>query len=122
MSLVVFLWLCYPLLPLMDSPSPPLCLSPFPSLSSCPCSAGYYSTTVSPDLKVIAVETNFCYKENWWLLMNSTDPAHELNWLITELLESEKSGQKVHIIGHIPPATADCLPSWSYNYFMIANR
>lgn len=87
-----------------------------------PCSAGYYTSNVRPDLKVIALETNFCYKQNWWLLINATDPAHELDWLIHELSESEKNGQKVHIIGHIPPCSTDCLEAWSYNYFKIINR
>ena len=96
--------------------------SPFPFSPSFPCSAGYYATDVSPDLKVISVETNFCYRDNWWLLINSTDPGHELNWLAQELLASEQKGQKVHIIGHIPPYSFDCLPSWSYNYYKIANR
>ena len=116
-SMFFLVVLCSPSLILPLRPSLSLSLSLFLA-----CSAGYYSTNVTPDLKVIAVETNYCYMDNWWLLLNSTDPGHELNWLIKELLQSEKIGQKVHIIGHIPPYSTDCLPSWSYNYFKIASR
>lgn len=34
-----------------------------------------------------------------WLLLNSTDPATELQWLIYELQSAEFNGEKVHIIG-----------------------
>lgn len=57
-----------------------------------------------------------------WLLMNSTDPATELQWLIYELQSAELSGEKVHIIGHIPPGHSDCLKVWSRNYYAIINR
>lgn len=54
--------------------------------------------------------------------MNSTDPATELQWLIYELQTAEFSGEKVHIIGHIPPGHSDCLKVWSRNYYAIVNR
>lgn len=54
--------------------------------------------------------------------MNSTDPATELQWLIYELQTAEFSGEKVHIIGHIPPGHSDCLKVWSRNYYAIINR
>lgn len=57
-----------------------------------------------------------------WLLVNSTDPADELKWLIFELQSSEFAGEKVHIIGHIPPGHADCMATWSRNYYQIVSR
>lgn len=54
--------------------------------------------------------------------MNSTDPATELQWLIYELQSAEFSGEKVHIIGHIPPGHSDCLKVWSRNYYAVVNR
>lgn len=36
-----------------------------------------------------------------WLVVNSTDPAKQLQWLIHELQEAEDKGEKVHIIGEI---------------------
>ena len=57
-----------------------------------------------------------------WLLLNSTDPAQELQWLIYELQSAELKGEKVHILGHIPPGHSDCLKVWSHNYYRIVNR
>lgn len=54
--------------------------------------------------------------------MNSTDPAKELQWLIYELQQAEDKGEKVHIIGHIPPGAADCMRVWSRNYYQIVER
>lgn len=57
-----------------------------------------------------------------WLLLNSTDPAQELQWLVYELQSAELKGEKVHILGHIPPGHSDCLKVWSHNYYRIVNR
>lgn len=65
---------------------------------------------------------NYCNNKNWWLLLNSTDPATELQWFIYELQSAEFSNEKVHIIGHIPPGHPDCLKVWSRNYYKIISR
>lgn len=65
---------------------------------------------------------NYCNNKNWWLLINSTDPVSELQWLVYELQGAEMNGEKVHIIGHIPPGHSDCLKVWSRNYYHIINR
>ncbi|XP_029821611.1 sphingomyelin phosphodiesterase, partial [Manacus vitellinus] len=63
---------------------------------------------------------NFCSQANFWLLINATDPAGQLQWLMGVLADAERDGEKVHIIGHIPPA--HCLHSWSWNYYRIISR
>ncbi|KAI1300253.1 Sphingomyelin phosphodiesterase [Halotydeus destructor] len=82
----------------------------------------YYATKIRPGLKIISLNMNYCNNQNWWLLLNSTDPADELTWLINELQVSELLAEKVHIIGHIPPGSNDCLQVWSRNYHRIVNR
>ncbi|KAF9816216.1 hypothetical protein SFRURICE_003767 [Spodoptera frugiperda] len=82
----------------------------------------FYSVLVRPGFRIISLNMNYCNNKNWWLLMNSTDPATELQWLIYELQSAEFSGEKVHIIGHIPPGHSDCLKVWSRNYYAIVNR
>lgn len=57
-----------------------------------------------------------------WLLLNSTDPATELQWFIYELQSAEFSNEKVHVIGHIPPGHSDCLKVWSRNFYKIISR
>lgn len=81
---------------------------------------GFYTMKIQPGLRVVSLNMNFCSRENFWLLVNSTDPANQLQWLVHILQASEDKGEKVHIIGHIPPGL--CLSSWSWNYYHIVNR
>ncbi|KAK8388912.1 hypothetical protein O3P69_020698 [Scylla paramamosain] len=82
----------------------------------------FYSVLVRPGFRIISLNMNYCNNKNWWLLLNSTDPAQELQWLIYELQNAEDKGEKVHILGHIPPGHSDCLKVWSHNYYTIVNR
>ncbi|KAM4847877.1 sphingomyelin phosphodiesterase [Urocitellus parryii] len=81
---------------------------------------GFYALSPRPGLRLISLNMNFCSRENFWLLINSTDPAGQLQWLVGELQAAENRGDKVHIIGHIPPG--HCLKSWSWNYYRIVAR
>lgn len=82
----------------------------------------FYSVLVRPGFRILSVNMNYCNNKNWWLLLNSTDPVSELQWLVYELQGAEMNGEKVHIIGHIPPGHSDCLKVWSRNYYHIINR
>lgn len=55
-----------------------------------------------------------------WLLINSTDPAGQLEWLTEQLLQAERDGDKVHIIGHIYPA--GYMKEFGWNYHKIITR
>ncbi|XP_071959555.1 sphingomyelin phosphodiesterase-like [Antedon mediterranea] len=83
---------------------------------------GYYATEFFPDLLIVSLNMNMCNNQNWWLLINETDPAGELQWLISTLQKAEDKNQKVHILGHIAPGSGDCLKWWSWNYYQIVNR
>ena len=50
------------------------------------------------------------------------DPADELQWLIYELQSAELKHEKVHIIGHVPPGSPDCVKTWSHVYYRIVGR
>ncbi|XP_058792039.1 sphingomyelin phosphodiesterase-like [Phymastichus coffea] len=82
----------------------------------------YYSVLQRPGLRLISVNSNYCSKNNFWLLKNSTDPAGQLAWLIEQLDDAETKGEKVHIISHMPPGQPDCIKVWSRNYYDIINR
>ncbi|KAL3856819.1 hypothetical protein ACJMK2_011534 [Sinanodonta woodiana] len=83
---------------------------------------GFYSVRPFPGLKIISLNMNFCNNGNWWLLINTTDPAGQLEWFIDELQESENIGEKVHVIGHIYPGSGSCIKAYSWNYYKIMNR
>lgn len=55
-------------------------------------------------------------------MVNSKDPADELSWLTEELQKAEYSGEKVHILGHIPPGHTDCLTTWTKVYANLVTR
>ncbi|XP_014677717.1 PREDICTED: sphingomyelin phosphodiesterase-like [Priapulus caudatus] len=82
----------------------------------------YYSIQLGKKLRLLSLNMNYCNDMNWWLMINMTDPNGELAWLINQLQDAENVGDKVHIIGHIPPGTNDCLKAWSNNYYKIINR
>lgn len=50
---------------------------------------------IQPGLRVVSLNMNFCSRENFWLMVNSTDPADQLQWLVTVLQASEDKGEKV---------------------------
>uniref|UniRef100_A0A3Q2YCR2 Sphingomyelin phosphodiesterase 1 n=1 Tax=Hippocampus comes TaxID=109280 RepID=A0A3Q2YCR2_HIPCM len=103
--------------PLSVTPPPPKKIKK----SACDCRyGGFYTTEIHPGLRLVSLNMNFCARENFWLMVNSTDPASQLQWLVHVLQASEDKGEKVHIIGHIPPSM--CLGSWSWNYYHIVNR
>lgn len=82
----------------------------------------YYSKNIAPGIRVISLNTNYCVNRNLWLLLNSTDPADQLRWLVFELQLAEFKGEKVHILGHVPPGHLDCVREWSRNFYEIIAR
>ena len=94
----------------------------FSFFPSHPTRGAYYSAKIRNNLRIISLNSNYCNDENWWLLINGTDPENELTWLINQLADAEQAGDKVHIIGHIPPGKNDCLQIWSENYYRIVSR
>ncbi|XP_077489009.1 sphingomyelin phosphodiesterase-like [Amblyomma americanum] len=85
-------------------------------------SGAFYAVRPFPGLKIISLNMNYCNTLNWWLLLDPRDPAEQLAFLVNELEDSESKGEKVHIIGHIPPGQGDCLHVWSANYNSIIRR
>ncbi len=56
---------------------------------------GFYTVEIQPGLRVVSLNMNFCARENFWLMVNSTDPANQLQWLVGILQASEDKGEKV---------------------------
>ncbi|CAI5455291.1 unnamed protein product [Caenorhabditis angaria] len=73
-------------------------------------------------LKLISLNTIYCSEYNFYLYINEVDPDATLEWLIEELVDSEKRGEVVHIISHIPPGDNYCLKGWSFNFYEIVKR
>ncbi|GFS10966.1 sphingomyelin phosphodiesterase [Elysia marginata] len=81
-----------------------------------------YSVSPYKGFRIISVNNNYCNKDNYWLLLNATDPCGTLQWLISELQNAEDNNEKVHLLLHLPPGEAGCLMVWSHNFYDIINR
>uniref|UniRef100_A0A8C8VJL6 Calcineurin-like phosphoesterase domain-containing protein n=1 Tax=Pelusios castaneus TaxID=367368 RepID=A0A8C8VJL6_9SAUR len=68
--------------------------------------SGFYTLQLRPGLRLVSLNMNFCSEANFWLLINATDPAGQLQWLVGVLQAAEEQEEKV----------------WSWNYYRIVNR
>jgi sphingomyelin phosphodiesterase len=64
---------------------------------------GYYAVPIVPGLKLISMTTFWWDNFNFYLWFNDDLGAPFIAWLAAELQQSEASGEKVVLIGHIPP-------------------
>ncbi|XP_054158127.1 sphingomyelin phosphodiesterase-like [Oppia nitens] len=83
---------------------------------------GYYTVKPRSGFRIVCINTNYCARLNPWSLFNPVDPANQLKWLSSELFKAETDGDKVHIIGHIPPDNRECTQAWLYNFLRIIDR
>lgn len=44
----------------------------------------FYSTVVLPGLRLISLNMNYCSRENFWLMINATDPLDQLQWVFLD--------------------------------------
>lgn len=51
-----------------------------------------------------------------WLLFGADEMIAQLQWLRDTLVAAERSGEKVHILGHVPPNTSSCIRAWNREY------
>lgn len=83
---------------------------------------GYYTTQLRPGLRLIALNNNPCILYNWWIFYG-IEPIHEqFQWLHDRLLDAEQSGDKVHILVHIPSNLDEVHAACSREYRRIIDR
>uniref|UniRef100_A0A8R1E370 Sphingomyelin phosphodiesterase n=1 Tax=Caenorhabditis japonica TaxID=281687 RepID=A0A8R1E370_CAEJA len=83
---------------------------------------GSYATQVMDGLKLISLNTGFCEVTNFFLYLNQSDPDSSMSWFVKELYESEKIGEQVYVLAHIPPGDSECLEGWAFNYYRVIQR
>nr|XP_053648270.1 sphingomyelin phosphodiesterase-like [Cherax quadricarinatus] len=84
--------------------------------------AAYYSVLLKEDLRIISFNSMYGYSSNLWLVEDSQDPADELTWLEDHLHQAEAAGERVHLLGHIPPGIVDSERVWSREFNRIVVR
>ena len=82
---------------------------------------GYYTMSISPTFRIVAINSNFCVGYNFWMNHNWIDPYGQLDWLVSVLSLAEDQQQQVHILSHVPP-NAECLGAWGREYGKILDR
>ncbi|KAK3837051.1 MAG: Metallo-dependent phosphatase-like protein [Linnemannia elongata] len=85
---------------------------------------GSYTLNPAPGLRIVSLNTNFCYIANFYLYGHTSEynPHGEVQWLIQQLQAAEDIGERVWIIGHIPPSQVDCINNWSSLYRQVVAR
>lgn len=84
-----------------------------------------FSTITDRGLKVISLNSNCYYQKNLYAYIdieNEPDLFGQWEFLINELVESEKIGQRVWILAHIPAGDTDVLPIQSNIFAKIVER
>lgn len=81
---------------------------------------GYYVAIPEPGLRLLAINTNFGYNENFWIGYSPVDPGGQLQWMADELAEAERRNEKVIIIGHEEPGST--WKAWSARFNHIVSR
>lgn len=84
-----------------------------------------FSTTTNRGLKVISLNSNCYYQKNLYSYINmeaEPDMFGQWEFLINELVESEKNGQRVWLLAHIPAGDTDALPIQSNIFAKIVER
>lgn len=56
---------------------------------------------IGPGLRLVSLNMNYCASENFWLLINFTDPAGQLKWLVGILQEAEDNHEKVRSVSNL---------------------
>ncbi|EGC32843.1 hypothetical protein DICPUDRAFT_37701 [Dictyostelium purpureum] len=63
---------------------------------------GYYTELVEPGFRIVSLNTNLYYTQDKQCI-NMTDPAGQLEWLNSTLASAALAGEKVWVMGHVPP-------------------
>ncbi|XP_011865141.1 PREDICTED: sphingomyelin phosphodiesterase-like isoform X2 [Vollenhovia emeryi] len=83
---------------------------------------GYYTVSPRKGFRIIALNSNVCFRYNWWLWYAPKDPYGQLQWMADTLSRAEEDGEFVHILAHIPPGDKECLSTWRREYIKVVKR
>ncbi|KAJ6517990.1 sphingomyelin phosphodiesterase [Mycena vitilis] len=88
-------------------------------------SGSYTAKVPGMDLRIISVNTQFWYKQNFWLYDSDViqpDPNGIIAFMVEALQAAEDAGDRAWIIGHIPLGKEDTLVDQSNYYDQVLQR
>lgn len=84
---------------------------------------GSYAIKTPRGLKIISVNSNFGYVDDWYLYWSTEqDPNGILQFLINELQDAEDNNERAWIIMHVPPSISDTFHAYAHYYNQIIAR
>ncbi|KAH9944712.1 Metallo-dependent phosphatase-like protein [Amylocystis lapponica] len=88
--------------------------------------SGSYSTMAPGlNLRIISLNTQYWYKQNFWLYDSDShqpDPNGILEFAVQELQAAEDAGERAWIIAHMPPGRGDVMRDQSYYFDQVIQR
>jgi len=87
-------------------------------------SGGYYTALIMPGFRVIALNSQWGDIINFYLYLLEDQNTEQFSWFVQVLTAAEAAGEKVIIIGHIPPGEAAIkqVSTYATDYVQIVNR
>ncbi|KII87716.1 hypothetical protein PLICRDRAFT_176496 [Plicaturopsis crispa FD-325 SS-3] len=88
-------------------------------------SGSYSIVPPGTNLRILSVNTQYWYKQNFWLYDSDDfqpDPNGILAFMVQELQAAEDAGQRAWIIGHMPLGKNDALHDQSNYYNQVIQR
>lgn len=84
---------------------------------------GYYTIKDRAGLRIIVLNNNDCYIQNWWIYYNGREAGlPQMQWLHDILLKAEEANESVHILGHLPSGGLDCWNVWAREFNRLIER
>jgi sphingomyelin phosphodiesterase len=83
---------------------------------------GYYTVLLRDGLRLIVLNNNVCNTYNYWVLFDPQYLGKQLQWFHDTLLAAEASGEKVHVLTHIPSGEFDAFKVWVREYRAVLDR
>ncbi|XP_030556482.1 sphingomyelin phosphodiesterase [Drosophila novamexicana] len=83
---------------------------------------GYYTVSPRKGFRIIALNGNDCYTDNFWLYHSGNDKIPQLQWFHDTLLAAEAAGEYVHVLTHIPSGDGTCWSVWAREYNRCITR
>lgn len=74
------------------------------------------------NLRMVALNTQACNDQNFYLWVNNTDQGGQIAWLYQVLQQAEKNGEVVYMFGHYYLADDGCIKYWSYHINALIDR
>eukprot|EP01135_Chromosphaera_perkinsii_P008700 Nk52_evm33s1444 gene=Nk52_evmTU33s1444 len=86
---------------------------------------GFYSTLIKPGLRLLSINTQTGYRDNYYTLLYKKYPKEfslQWKWVVSTLNQAIRNRERIIIIGHVPPSINDATEHFGLVYKAIVKR